>query len=847
MKNFLLLILLFAYTHATAQKIFGIVFNDKGELLPYASVTIKGTTNGSSANSKGKFFINVQPGTYTIICQHIGFAAQEKLVKVAQLDEEITFILTQQKLEMKEVVVKVGGVDPAYQIMREAIKKRPIYNNEVKAFTCDLYSKDVIKLKKLPSKMFGQKIEKNDKKEMGLDTTGAGILYLSEAISSVASVLPNKFKMNVKSSRVSGSNSFGFAFPTFISLYNNNVIIFSQRLNPRGFVSPVADNALNFYKYKFLGSYWENGKEINAIKVTPKRLYEPLFSGIINITEGDWRIHSLDLVLTKKSALELLDTLKIVQFHVPASKDEWRVKNQLLTFNFNFFGIHAVGNFVNVYSAYVINPIIPKNYFDNVVIKYDTAVNKKTKAYWDSIRPVPLEKEEIKDYQVKDSVYESRKDSMFSKANIDSLKKRQGKIKPLQVFWKGIDRTHFGKTSRYNWGINSLIKNLEYNTAEGITINVGGFYKKYLQKSKMNISVEPNIRYGTSNEHINAWLNVQLKTRDNDIDKKIKRQTWFFSGGQKVLQFNAESPITPLINSISTLLYGQNYLKNYEALFAKIGFNKKYESGFQFTINALYEDRKPLNNTTNFTVFKKDSSNLTVNYPYEQLTAQFTPHKAVIVSIDISYKPGQRYIQLPYSKIPIGSKYPTFSFNYTKGINNILGSNVQFDKWCFAIHDDVNFKLAGLLKYKIGIGGFLNNKQVFIQDYQHFNGNLTIAASEYLNSFQMASYYANSTTASFYALAHVEHHFNGLVTNKIPLFRKLNWHLVAGSNTFYVNEKNNHIEIFAGLENIFKIFRVDFVAAYINGRTPITGIRIGFGGLIGGGVQKQGKNVTISF
>ena len=847
MRNFILLILLFATAQSSAQKIFGIVFNDKGELLPFSSVTIKGTTNGSSANSNGKFFINVQPGTYTIVCQHIGYAAQEKLVKVLQVDEEITFILTQQKLEMKEVIVKTSGEDPAYQIMREAIKKRPAYNTEVKAFTCDLYSKDVIKLKKLPSKMFGQKIEKEDKKEMGLDTAGSGILYLSESISSVASVLPNKFKMNVKSSRVSGSNSFGFTFPTFISLYNNNVVIFSQKLNPRGFVSPVADNALNFYKYKFMGSYWENGKEINAIKVTPKRLYEPLFSGIINITEGEWRIHSLDLVLTKKSALELLDTLKIVQFHVPATKDEWRVKNQLLSFNFNFFGIHAVGNFVNVYANYMINPVFAKGFFDNIIIKYDTAVNKKTTAYWDSIRPVPLEKDEMKDYLIKDSVFKSRKDSMFSSANIDSLKKYQGSVKPLQIFWKGINRTHYGKKTRYNWGINSLIKGLEYNTAEGVAINVGGFYKKYFTKNKMNISVAPNIRYGVSNQHINAWVDVQLKTRDNDIDKKVKRETWLFSGGQKVQQFNNESPITPLINSFSTLFYGQNYLKNYEALFAKIGFSKKYESGFLFAINALYEDRKPLNNTTNFTLYKKDTSKLTVNYPFEQLNKQFTPHKALIVSIDISFKPGQRYIQLPYSKIPIGSKYPTFSFNYTKGFNTILGSNVHFDKWRFEINDDVNFKLAGLLKYKIGIGGFLNNKQVFIQDYQHFNGNLTVAASEYLNSFQMASYYGNSTTANFYALAHVEHHFNGLITNKIPLFRKLNWHLVAGSNTFFVNETNNHVEIFAGLENIFKIFRVDFVAAYINGKTPITGIRIGLGGLIGGSVQKQGNNINISF
>jgi hypothetical protein len=68
----------------------------------------------------------------------------------------------------------------------------------------------------------------------------------------------------------------------------------------------------------------------------------------------------------------------------------------------------------------------------------------------------------------------------------------------------------------------------------------------------------------------------------------------------------------------------------------------------------------------------------------------------------------------------------------------------------------------------------------YIQDYQHFNGNQTLAASEYLNSFQLAPYYANSTTAAFYATGHLEHHFNGFLTNKIPVFRRLNWNLVGG-------------------------------------------------------------------
>ena len=846
MLRVLFLVSLFFPLVSSAQKIYGTVFSDKGDLLPYASVTVKGTSVGASANNKAKFSFYVSPGTYTVVCQHIGYRKQEKIVTVTKTDEEITFIISKQELDMTEVIIRSGGEDPAYAIIRQAIKKRPYYNEQVKGFECDLYTKDIMKLRTLPNKILGRKIPDEDRKDLGVDSSGKGIIYLSESVAKVYNQLPDKFKMEVLSSRVSGSDGFGFTFPTFISLYTNNVSVFLDRLNPRGFVSPIADAALSMYKYKYLGSFYEDGKEINSIQVIPRRTYEPVFSGIINITDSDWRIHSFDLQLTKTSQLEILDTLQITQIHVPVGNDVWRVKNQLIHFNFKMFGIDAIGNFVSVYSNYKINPVFAKNRFNNIIIRYDTAVNKKSKEYWDTIRPVPLEPEEKKDYQVKDSLFESHKDSILSQASVDSLNKKQGKIKWSDPFWKGINRTHYSKTNNYNWGITGLAKGLEYNTVEGVVLNINGFYSRHIKKWKTNFSIEPNLRYGFNNTHLNAWADIYFRTRDWETDKKLKRQSWTFSGGKRVSQFNKANPIEPLVNTINTLLWGDNFMKIYENYFGSIGFSKRYESGLRFNITALYEDRIPLNNSSNFTVFKKDSVNITPNYPYEKINAQFTAHQAFIVSFDISIKPGQKYIQFPNRKMPVGSSYPTFSFNYTKGIENVFGSDVNFDKWRFSINDDKNFKLAGLLKYKIGIGGFLNSRKVFIQDFQHFNGNRSTKASEYVNSFQLAKYYANSTTSSFYSFGHLEHHFNGLITNKLPLFKRLNWNLVGGANAFYVNRSNNYVEVFAGLENILKIFRVDFVAAYNNGKKGLTGIRIGTGGIIGSNVRTNSRTRTTS-
>ena len=61
--------------------------------------------------------------------------------------------------------------------------------------------------------------------------------------------------------------------------------------------------------------------------------------------------------------------------------------------------------------------------------------------------------------------------------------------------------------------------------------------------------------------------------------------------------------------------------------------------------------------------------------------------------IILTYQPGQKYIQFPNSKMPLGSKYPTLEFEYTKGIKNILGSDVDYDKWRFSVFDNMNFKI----------------------------------------------------------------------------------------------------------------------------------------------------------
>ena len=309
---------------------------------------------------------------------------------MSESDIQLDFHLTRQTLLLKEAVVRPGGEDPAYEIIRNAIKKREYYLNQLERFQCEVYTKGILKLRDFPKKFLGQKIDFEDG-----DTSRKKILYLSETVARYSVDRPNKSKIEVLSTKVSGeTGGFGLSAPQIISFYENNLQIGSG-LSSRGFISPIASNALNFYKYKFEGSFFEEGKEINRIRVIPKRKYEPLFSGYINITEGDWRIHSLQLMLTKESQMQLVDTLQIEQLFVPFEKDIWVIKTQVIYPAIRFLGFDAFGNFVNVYSKFDIDPSF-KKFFNNIILKYTDSSNKKPPSYWDTIRPLPLLSEESK-------------------------------------------------------------------------------------------------------------------------------------------------------------------------------------------------------------------------------------------------------------------------------------------------------------------------------------------------------------------------------------------------------------------------------------------------------------------
>lgn len=81
MKLRFLLGFLFFATFSIAQTgtVSGVILDKEfdNEPLPFANITIKGTTQGSSTDDQGKYSISLQPGSYTLVIAYLGYETKE--------------------------------------------------------------------------------------------------------------------------------------------------------------------------------------------------------------------------------------------------------------------------------------------------------------------------------------------------------------------------------------------------------------------------------------------------------------------------------------------------------------------------------------------------------------------------------------------------------------------------------------------------------------------------------------------------------------------------------------------------------------------------------------------------
>ncbi|GGF16423.1 DUF5686 and carboxypeptidase regulatory-like domain-containing protein [Hymenobacter cavernae] len=869
----LCLLLLLAASTVQAGVVRGHITNPGGEALAFANVAVRTTSVSTATNEQGNYQIRLNPGRYELVFQYVGYRPHTELVQVAGGDTAtvLNVTLTSESYKLNEVVVRATDRDPAYTIVQQAIQWRHYHQREVAAFKARVYIKALGRLTDVPGKILGLM-------KVGPDLK-PGIFYLSESVSEMTFQQPNVVRERMISSRVSG-DSKGISFNRAgsgrdLNFYNNVV---NSGFSERRFVSPIAANAMFYYKYELAGTSQQGGLLVHKIRVIPKRRNDPVFSGYIYIVDGTWRLHSLALDLTKDAQLDYLDSFHLEQIFAPAPgpSDVWVMQSQKATLALSGLGFKGNGYITAVLSNYQVTPTFPnrpaptpmptapaaqpetpapvvretiadvKKQKPRVrdlakqvrkgiqraekdslsgqsiglrrgeVMRVDKGVNERDSGYWATVRPIPLTEEEKVDYHVKDSTETIRNSRPYQ----DSLDRKRNEFEPQKLLLGGY--TYSNTFRKRQFYVAPIFNILQYNTVEGVVANPHATYTQDTD-DRRRFSVTPSLRYGFANKLFSPSL---VASWQHD-PVKLARVT--FNVGRTIENFDPNSQLTPFINTAYTLLANRNYAKYYRREGAAVNYAREITNGLTLQGTLSYYDRRELQNATIDLLRDVRGRAFTSNLPFneESPTTSFDRNQALTFELTGSFTPGQRYVTRPDGKYNFRSKYPTLRFTYRQGLPDVLGSDVRYTLLAAGLNQNISMGLLGNGSYNVAAGGFLGQPRLSFMDYRHFSGNQTFFASNFAQ-FQLLDYYRFSTRQR-YVEAHYNQHFNGFFLNNIPLLRRLKWQEVASFNYLHTPQAGHYVELGVGIEHIFTLLRVDFYTALQSGRKLDSGFRVGIG------------------
>ncbi len=808
MKNTLLTLIFIAFSLIANAQLTGKITNAKGEILPFANVYLEGTTRGTTANTEGSYFFDLPNGAYHVVYQSIGYTKKIESITVSGKTTH-NVSLDEATVALSEVVIKANAEDPAYPIMRKAIENRSYFLKQVKAYSCDVYIKGLQRIADAPKKFMGQDLGDLDG---NLDTTTRnGIIYLAETVSKLH-VSGNDKKEELITSKLSGNDN-GFAFNR-ATLFDFNLYENFNNDLPRKIMSPIAENALLNYRYKLISSTRIDEQNVYKIEVIPLRKEDPTWAGFVYIVDNQWNMYATDLYVTGKTLqMDFVDTFQLQQNFIKINKDVWRIFNQRIDFKFKLFTFKFKGFFNGVFSNYNLNPQFSSNYFGNELFTAINATKTNDIKQWESIRPIPLTLEEIKDYHRKDSIQTVH----HSKWYIDSTMRKGNRFKPMALLTGYAYQNRYKSTSI---GFGSVLSAVNFNAVQGLNLTLPFSYSKNFKDSmfaetRRTFTMTPSLNYSFAEQKLRGEFSSSYLFNRFTYDRLT------VSFGKKVQQFNPKDIISAPWAMYQALYEKRHIYFVYDKIFANIAYQRDIANGMWARIAFEAAQRDPLSISTQYS-FKKKGESYNSNVPMQQIGAIPIGISGEAVTADLNFRwtLNQKYTTYPHARFNEEPHFPIFRAHLQKAFDNSQNSRADFTKVELSIEQSsLPVGLVGYSEIRAEFGGFLSKKQLSFIDYKHFNGNeLNLSNSNnFMQGFLNLPYYQYSTTNNYF-MANWQHHFEGFILGKIPLIRKLGFKEIARVAYLNTPELGNYAEAGFGIDNIgyglFRIIRVDLSWQY---------------------------------
>ncbi len=812
-----LLIGLSGQLHAqTTYSITGLVTDAKnGEPVPFASVALVGKRVGTITDEKGRYTLRTNVLSDSLVVSSMGYANTRRVIDKDRITQAIDVQLPMSVgTSLQEVVVRAGE-NPAFRVLRQVRKNRSLNDrNRLKAYEYDSYQKTEIALSHLTDRMRQSLLFRKINQAMSqvdsiVDKEGNRLLPLlvSESVThTYYRTGPQRRREDVRKTRIRGvavddaglsSQLLGGTSLISQNFYDNYIPILGK-----DFASPIGENWRNWYEF-FLADTTQIGDHVcYEIQFDPKRPEDLAFTGKAWIDTTTFALCEIEAHIGSRANLNYVRELTIEQELEPTVDSSgaagWLPVGLKMSADLTGVGKQSLGMRAQVTlrnTNIVVNKSKPILFYEQPIEPSDT-VATTNEAYWGTVQRTLAGPDSL------------NKTDQKARMMIEKLRDVPA-VRTAEAIGQ-IAVTGFLKVGGFDLGPYPYL--FAVNTVEGLRTRLG--FRTNEQFSR-HLVLRGYLAYGTLDKEVKYG---------GEADYLISRQHWTQLGVR--MSYDLERlGLTPELIGGNRLFYALSrfgrYRGAYQSMQKEVFFVTEPVKGVLLRATVGSRTFEPL-------------------FPYEyRLNPELGDQSPVRSDINDAYwsiearlARKEKYIMDGNERITLGTKRaPVLTIRYTRGMTG-LGSDFNYNRLTVRAQQTLRLGPLGRMTYLLS-AGYTPSALPAPLLFPHIGNPTPLLTTNTFNRMQFYEFVSDRFVA-----IHMQHKFEGFLFNRLPGIRKLNWRLVANADMLWgtMSETNQnlesnkpmsngmrpirfghldpsipYVELGYGIDNIFKIFRVQAV------------------------------------
>lgn len=828
MKKILILFLLVLSQVAGAQTITGVVVEEAtGDTIPFPSVQYKKERIATSGNAYGHFSVKRFNGE-KLTFSAVGY--QELTILIGpNTPSEMRITLKTDTKQLKGVTVKSKRSkysrknNPAVELMKRVIaakKRTDLANHDYYQF--NKYQKITLAINDIkPSELENEKL-KNKKWLLNQIETCPYNNKLILPLSVDETVTRNLYRKNPKTEKsiIMGQNSSGVNDLIETGDILNNVLkdVFTDvdlyddqiRLLQYPFTSPIGKDAIAFYRYYIVDTVYVDRDKCFHLQFLPNNQQDFGFRGELWIlADSTLHVKRCNLMLPKKSDVNFVDNLQIIQEYTRLPEGEWTLTtdDMFVEMSIAKFLSKAIVIRTTRMSDYAFDELPDKLFKGKTKVLHEANARMRDETFWDKYRSVELTKSE------------SSMDAFIN--NLSQQKAFKYIIFGVKAFIENFVETGSqNHPSKVDIGpINTLISS---NFIDGVRTRISA-------QTTANL----NPHWFLSGYYARGWdsrknyykgeLTYSFNKKEY-LPREFPKRTLTFTSTYDVCSPSDKFMHTDKDNVFTAL----KWTKVDKMMFynrQQLSFEREEEWGFRTTISLKTEENEACGNLL-FKPLSMVGNEDAMNGPGKFRTTE--------ARIEFRYAPGETFINTKQRRLPVNLDAPVFTLSHTTGIKGVLGGDYNYNFTEASIYKRLWLNSWGKIDI-LAKGGIQWNKvpyPLLIMPAANLSYIVNDETFNLINNMEFLN--------DRYASLDVSWDLNGKLFNRIPLLKKLKWRewlgikclwgtltdknnptlaANAGDHTlmefpegsYIMDSKHPYIELIAGIHNIFKIIHIQYV------------------------------------